>query len=116
MAEQRHTQKMGRDQGDRVPLSDPGPATLPPVEGRTDIAENLEEQQRYAYSAHRTTTSQRKATLKHQRAGEFQGAPTFPTDPGAGTLPPVEGRPDVAENLEEEQSRAYSAHHSIPFS
>lgn len=29
-------------------------------------------------------------------------------------LPPVEGRPDVSADLEEEQNNAYSAHHTRP--
>jgi hypothetical protein len=79
---------------------------LCPAEGRVDVAEGVEEEQRNAYSTHHP--SQEGATRKRQQAGGEQGtrAPLSRED-----LPPVEGRVDVASDLEEEQRNAYSAHH-----
>ena len=79
------------------------PGTLPPVEGRADVAGDLEEEQRNAYSSHHKGpyVSGKKSQQSQERPQE------------AGILPPVEGRTDVAGDLEEEQRNAYSSHHSV---
>jgi hypothetical protein len=111
MEEQRYVQNTANSTASRR-VSAPDRETLFPAEGRSDVAGDLEEEQRDAYSSHRTgTTSQGKAALKsHQKkVGRDQKAPSAP---GVGTLFPAEGRSDVAGDLEEEQRDAYSAHHT----
>lgn len=87
------------------------PDDLPPVEGRVDVAGDLEEEQRAAYSAHHhAAPSPGGETARKSRVesgAQSTRAPTFKPD----DLPPVEGRIDVAGDLEEEQRDAYSAHH-----
>jgi hypothetical protein len=79
--------------------------TLPPVEGRSDVAGDLEEEQRNAYSSHSAgVPPQGKKAASRPQQGQDQRQE-------AGMLPPVEGRSDVAGDLEEEQRNAYSAHH-----
>lgn len=82
------------------------PGMLPPVEGRSDVAGDLEEEQRNAYSSHHTGpyAQGKRTTRKSQQSQE-------PLQE-AGMLPPVEGRSDVAGDLEEEQRNAYSSHHA----
>lgn len=77
---------------------------LPPVEGRSDVAADLEEEQSNAYSAHHTGPAAR--TQKAAPGNQYARTPT--TD----IQHPVEGRSDVAADLDEEQRNAYSAHHA----
>ena len=83
------------------------PEGLPPVEGRSDIAADLEEEQRNAYSSRLPGTPSRpnEAALKSQQQEQNQHQ-------AVGTLPPVEGRSDVAADREEEQRNAYSSRHA----
>lgn len=76
------------------------PGSLPPVEGRVDVAGDVEEEQRQAYSTHHPSASRPVQARK-----SVQGV-------GPVSLPPVEGRVDVAGDVEEEQRQAYSAHHT----
>ena len=88
--------------------------TLLPAEGRSDVAESLEEEQRNAYSAHHSrASSQGKTSPKssQQQRGRGQDARRALADSQSAGLYPAEGRSDVAESLEEEQRNAYSAHH-----
>jgi hypothetical protein len=86
--------------------------TMLPAEGRCDVAEDLAEEQRNAYSAHHVKTSSQgeKATLKRQQEGD-QNTCVIVTDSWLVALSPAEGRCDIAVDLEEEQCNAYSAHH-----
>jgi len=84
----------------------PGSA-LDPAEGRVDVAENVEEEQRNAYFAHHKVALQGKEIASKSEAGSVSLS-----DFNQAALPPVEGREDVASNLEEEQQNAYSAHHA----
>lgn len=68
-----------------------------PAEGRCDIAADLEEERRNAYSAHKVNFSFQEHVLLHQWLE-------------ISVLPPVEGRCDIAADLEEEQRNAYSVH------
>jgi hypothetical protein len=86
------------------------PAAPLPAEGRSDIAESLEEEQRDAYSAHQTGTAAKKqGRPPRPQPGQQHGTPVPSADPGLTMPPPVEGRPDVAESVEEEQRNAYSS-------
>lgn len=81
------------------------PGTFP-AEGRPDVAADLEEEQRNAYSArHKQSASQKKRAAQKNQPREDQ-------EPlqDAASLYPVEGRDDVAADLEEEQRNAYSSH------
>ncbi len=75
------------------------PGAPPPVEGRVDVARDVEEEQRASYSSHHHDPSQVAQMNRSQ-----QGI-------GPVSLPPVEGRVDVARNVEEEQRASYSSHH-----
>jgi hypothetical protein len=92
------------------------PEEILPAEGRSDVAGDLEEEQRNAYSAHhaRPSSQGEKATLKTQQQQKGEDQP--PRAPVIDDCPPypVEGRCDVAEDLEEEQRNAYSTHHARP--
>jgi len=87
------------------------PQTMHPAEGRFDIAEGLEEEQRNAYSARhaRASSQQGKATSKAQQESgqKAQEEHYYPPQ----TMYPAEGRSDIAEDLEEEQRNAYSPRH-----
>lgn len=78
-----------------------------PAEGRCDIAIDLEEEQRNAYSTHRVGISlyEKKVVSKTRQQDQDQW-------PETGLLPPVEGRCDIAVDLEEEQRNAYSSRHA----
>ena len=92
MAEQKYTQK-----------TTPPDMALYPAEGRVDVADSVEEEQRNSYSAH------------HKAAPSQGGGQRLHTplaDSNQAEPPPVEGRVDVAGDIEEEQRNAYSAHHS----
>ncbi len=93
-----------------TPPADPGLPCLPPVEGRVDVAEDVEEEQRRAYSTRQTksATSQEETMQVQQACGDQR---VSLADLNQAELPPVEGRVDVAEDVEEEQRDAYSAHH-----
>lgn len=81
---------------------------LDPAEGRVDVAENVEEEQRNAYFArHKAALAQGKEVVPKSEVGSVSLS-----DFNQAALPPVEGRVDVASNLEEEQRDAYSAHHA----
>jgi hypothetical protein len=83
------------------------PGALPPVEGRADVAGDLEEEQRNAYSSHHKGTHiAGKSAARQPQQGQERLQEV-------GTLPPVEGRADVAGDLEEEQRNAYSSHHAV---
>ncbi|HEU5377350.1 MAG TPA: hypothetical protein VFV38_18155 [Ktedonobacteraceae bacterium] len=73
-----------------------------PAEGRCDIAADLEEERRNAYSAHKVNFSVREHLHTHQQEWEQWLE--------ISTLPPVEGRCDIAADLEEERRNAYSVH------
>lgn len=91
------------------------PQTMHPAEGRSDIAEGLEEEQRNSYSArHAGTSSQQGKPKSQQQPGQrvrdeeaIAAGHHYPPQ----TMHPAEGRSDIAESLEEEQRNAYSAHH-----
>lgn len=83
------------------------PGVLPPVEGRADVAGDLEEEQRNAYSSHH------KGPSVQGRSAARQSQQRQERPQEAGMLPPVEGRADVAGDLEEEQRNAYSSHHTV---
>ena len=91
MAEQKYTQK-----------TTPPDMALYPAEGRVDVANGVEEEQRDAYSAHHTMASS---------PGGGQRSQTPSANVNQAELPPVEGRVDVAGDVEEEQRNAYSTHH-----
>lgn len=83
-------------------------STLYPAEGRVDVAENVEEEQRNAYFAHhKVALAQGKKDAPPDDAGSASLS-----DFNQAALPPVEGRVDVAGDVEEEQRNAYSAHHA----
>lgn len=86
------------------PPADPGLPCLPPVEGRVDVAEDVEEEQRNAYSAraHEAQVPQEQGPegVLNKPAGDFNES----------SPPPAEGRTDVARDIEEEQRDAYSTH------
>lgn len=85
----------------------PGSA-LYPAEGRVDVAENVEEEQRNAYFAHhKVALAQGKKAAPQDETGSASLS-----DFNQAALPPVEGREDVASGVEEEQLNAYSAHHA----
>lgn len=82
------------------------PGTFP-AEGRPDVAADLEEEQRNAYSAHHVkSASQGKGSARKAQAQQTEQ--DQPED--AAFLYPVEGRDDVAADVEEEERNAYSAH------
>ena len=93
MAEQKYTQK-----------TTPPDMTLYPAEGRVDVANGVEEEQRDAYSAHHKGTPS-------QADGEKQRLHEPAANVNQAELPPVEGRVDVAGDVEEEQRNAYSSQH-----
>jgi hypothetical protein len=77
--------------------------TCHPAEGRCDIARDLDEEQRHAYSTHHksASTSENVTTqLTLQQQVQQVLEPCHP----------AEGRCDIAANLDEEQCNAYSAH------
>ncbi len=76
------------------------PGAPPPVEGRVDVARDLEEEQRASYSSHPHGSLKAKPMSRNNQQGV-----------GPVSLPPVEGRVDVAGDLEEEQRASYSSHH-----
>ena len=81
-------------------------STLDPAEGRVDVAENVEEEQRNAYFAHhKVALAQGKDVASKDESGSVSLS-----DFNQAALPPVEGREDIASNLEEEQQNAYSTH------
>lgn len=94
------------------------PQTMYPAEGRFDVAESLEEEERNAYSARhaKNSSQQGKKTVqkppKHagtqaQSGQEQEVGQHYPPQ----TMHPAEGRFDVAESVEEEQQHAYSTRH-----
>lgn len=94
------------------------PQTMHPAEGRFDVAEGLEEEERNAYSARhaKNSSQQGKKTVqkppKHagtqaQSSQEQEVGQHYPPQ----TMHPAEGRFDVAESVEEEQRHAYSTRH-----
>jgi len=76
-----------------------------PAEGRVDVAADLEEERRNAYSSHHRGPPFQRPELQKPGQGQF---------PEASVLPPAEGRVDVAADLEEERRNAYSAHRAGP--
>ena len=97
MTEQQYTQKVNNSD-----------TTLYPAEGRVDVAADVEEEQRNAYSAHPKMTPPQGSRAARQGSNQDTHAPL--ADPGP-VEPPAEGRVDVAADVEEEQRNAYSAHH-----
>lgn len=93
------------------------PQTMHPAEGRFDVAEDLEEEERNAYSTrHAKNASQqgkvvqkspKQAGAQAQRGQEQEVGQHYPPQ----TMHPAEGRFDVAESVEEEQRQAYSTRH-----
>lgn len=93
------------------------PQTMHPAEGRFDVAEDLEEEERNAYSAHHAKNAPQQGKAgqklpKHtgaqaQSGQEQEVGQHYPPQ----TMHPAEGRFDVAESVEEEQQHAYSARH-----
>lgn len=78
--------------------------TCYPAEGRCDIAVDLEEEQRCAYSTrHMRVSSTENVTTQQTLQQQIQQV--------LETCYPAEGRCDIAADLEEEQRNAYSAHH-----
>jgi hypothetical protein len=96
MAEQKYTQK-----------TMPPDMTLYPAEGRADVASDVEEEQREAYSAHHKAAPSQAGGGTQQPASGYESLAIV----NQAELPPVEGRVDVASDVEEEQRDAYSAHH-----
>src|SRR5258708_3533457 len=124
MVEQKHMQKTTNryetPEQPVIPSTNDSPVTIHPAEGRCDVAEDLEEEQRNAYSTHHATISSQReeVTLKtqqsqnQQREERTQNTYIPSTNDSPATIPPAEGRCDIAEDVEEEQRNAYSAHHA----